>query len=104
MSTLTLAATTSLRFGNREWMREGRLSGYFLAVHCEECLTSFQEQLPLIAAKRSGADVLALLHTDQPQIHNRNVKKISSNLDLFDTLYQIMLKFNTIWQRLQSIS
>ena len=59
----------------RHQRAEGRLSGYFLAVHCEECLTSFQEQLPLIAAKRSGADVLALLHTDQPQINNCNFIK-----------------------------
>ena len=34
--------------------------------------------------KGSGANVLALLHTDQPQINNCNAEKISSNLDLFD--------------------
>ena len=68
----------------RHQRAEGRLSGYVLAVHCEECMTSFQEQLPLISVKGSGANVLALLHTDQPQINNCNAEKISSNLDLFD--------------------
>jgi len=54
-------------------------------------MTSFQEQLPLISVKGSGANVLALRHTDIPQINNCNAVKISSNLDLFDDLNISML-------------